>query len=206
MRVSREKSEENRQAVIATAGQLFREKGFDGIGLSDLMKAAGLTHGGFYKKFASKEDLQRQSVTAALTKTRARWTHRVINAKGNPLEALVKGYLSAQHRDDPGSGCAFAALGADAARLDDAELHQVFEDEVLAYLELLEGILASDPDKETRKQAAAVLSTMVGGLLMARLAQQPDLSRMFLDASAEAAMEIGQRGCKASAAIENKEF
>ncbi|TMV49289.1 helix-turn-helix transcriptional regulator, partial [Thioclava sp. BHET1] len=67
MRVSRAKSEENRQAVIDAAARLFRERGFDGIGLSDLMKSVGLTHGGFYKKFASKEDLIRQASAAALS-------------------------------------------------------------------------------------------------------------------------------------------
>ena len=116
MRVSREKAAENRERIIDAAGVLFRAKGFDGIGVADIMKAADLTHGGFYGHFASKDDLAAQA------------SRRAHGALGRQVGARCRGFAQgavrgaarelplAAHRDDPGRGCAFAALGSDAAR------------------------------------------------------------------------------------------
>jgi Transcriptional regulator len=186
MRVSREKSEENRQAVIDAAGRMFRERGLDGAALSDLMQAAGLTHGGFYKKFASKEDLQHQAVSAALKKNRAIWTHRIARAKSNPLDALVSGYLSPGHRENVGDGCCLASLGADAARHGDPKLRGAFDDAIRSYLDLIEGILTEQPDTASRNQAATILAGMVGALMLSRLTTDPELSAQFLTPVAEA--------------------
>lgn len=186
MRVSRARSEENRQAVVEAAARLFRERGFDGVGLNELMEAAGLTQGGFYKKFTSKDDLTRRASAAALTKNRLRMTHRVSQAKGRPLEVLVRAYLATGHRDDIANGCAFAALGADAARRGDPGMRQIFDDELRAYLELVEAVLAEAPDQAARDRAITILATMVGALMLSRLVEDPALSDRFLTAAAAA--------------------
>src|SRR5579862_1408208 len=116
MRVSREKAAEHRDRIIDAAGALFRAKGFGGIGLADIMKAADLTHGGFYGHFASKDDLAAQASRRAMARAAANWSKVAANAPDNPYAALLKHYLSPRHRDDAGHGCAFAALSGDAAR------------------------------------------------------------------------------------------
>ena len=111
MRASREKFAESRERILAVAAKLFREKGFDGIGLADIMKAAGLTHGGFYRHFASKDDLEAQATGVALATTTTDWSRLVEGAAAQPLAEFVGQYLSAEHRDDPGNGCALAMSG-----------------------------------------------------------------------------------------------
>src|SRR5260370_18872611 len=116
MRVSRQKAAENRERIIDAAGALFREKGFDGIGVADIMKAAQLTHGGFYGPFASRADLVAQASQRAMARAAMNWTNVTASAPKNPYAALLEHYLSPRHRDDPGHGCAFAALSGEAAR------------------------------------------------------------------------------------------
>src|SRR5215217_3193333 len=116
MKVSRAEAAQNRERIIEAAARLFRERGFDGIGVAELMKFAGLTHGGFYGHFASKEDLMAQASTHALNRVQDHWEKFAERESGQPLAALQASYLSPQHRDNPGKGCLMAALGADAAR------------------------------------------------------------------------------------------
>ena len=116
MRVSREKAAESRERIIDAASALFRAKGFDGIGVADIMKAANLTHGGFYGHFASKDDLVAQASRRSMARAAANWERVVAAAPDKPYAALLDHYLSPRHRDDPGKGCAFAALSNDAAR------------------------------------------------------------------------------------------
>src|SRR5215831_8850272 len=106
MRVSREKAAESRERILDTASRLFRERGFDGVGLDAIMKAAGLTHGGFYGHFASKDDLAAEAVTRALEQSAAK------QSCFTDLGDLVSDYLSEQHHADRSNGCALAALGA----------------------------------------------------------------------------------------------
>src|SRR4051794_23983200 len=104
MRVSRVQAEENRQKVIDVASRLFREHGFDGIGLKDLMEGAGLTQGAFYKQFASKEDLVAQASSRAL-ESASRWSDAVAKHLKDPLGAVIAFYLSAEHREERMDGC-----------------------------------------------------------------------------------------------------
>lgn len=185
MRVTRTQAEANRQSVVNTASHLFRERGFDGIGLVDLMNSAGLTHGGFYRKFKSKEDLAAQACARALEKSRVKWSRTIARAKGNPFVALVRFYLSERHRDGTGDGCAFAALAADAAR-HGSSLREVFETEIEAHLDLLDSLSPGKSNKKTRDKSIAALSTMVGALVLSRAIQNPALSKRFLNASVQA--------------------
>src|SRR5688572_13348028 len=113
MKVTKTQSRENRARIVETASTLFRERGYDGVGVADLMAAAGFTHGGFYKQFESKADLMAEAAAWGIAQTAAQ-TANVDVAK------FVRGYLSRQHRDARATGCTMAALGADAARQPDA--------------------------------------------------------------------------------------
>ena len=124
--MSREKAEENRQRVIDAAATLLRQKGIDGIGIADLMEAAGVTHGGFYRQFKSKDDLVAQAVQRAFEMTGADIAEQLKKAPGDPLGALVRYYLSDFHRDSIGAGCSLTALAIDAARREDPALRSVF--------------------------------------------------------------------------------
>src|SRR5438105_11839749 len=99
VRVTREQAAANRERILEVAGTLFRERGFDGIGVADIMKRAGLTHGGFYGHFGSKDDLAAEACARVLDAEG--WAERVTGTKHPTIDALVRGYLSARHRDDP---------------------------------------------------------------------------------------------------------
>src|SRR5206468_10994831 len=113
MKVSREQAAQNRERIVETAAQLFRERGFEGIGVADLMKEAGLTHGGFYGHFSSKDDLIAEASARALTRSLALLSNLPERASGDPLTTIAGAYLTSKHRDDPGTGCLLAALGSD---------------------------------------------------------------------------------------------
>ena len=116
MKVSREQAAENRERIVQVAAKLFRERGFDGIGVADLMKAAGLTHGGFYGHFASKEDLAAEASGRALEELSQYWSTVIEKAPDEAFLKIVNRYLSEGHRDAPGGGCLVAALGSDVGR------------------------------------------------------------------------------------------
>src|SRR4051812_4626413 len=116
MRVSRIQAEKNRQTVIDVAGRLFREHGFDGIGLKDLMESAGLTQGAFYKQFTSKDDLAAQASKRALDSAFQRWSAAAAASPQDPLGAITAFYLSSGHCAERMDGCPIVALGSDAAR------------------------------------------------------------------------------------------
>ena len=188
MKVSRQQAERNRSEVVASAARLFREHGFDGIGLGEVMRAAGLTHGGFYKQFDSKEGLVREATAAALERSRAKWKQRIAASTGDALRTFVEGYLSPAHRDNPADGCAFAALAAEAARRNDPQLREVFEEQANGYLDMLGSMLDDQPGTCSRDRALALLSTVVGALLMSRVVIDPELSDDFLRAATAAVL------------------
>jgi len=183
MKVSRAQAEKNRDRVIDVAAALFRERGFDGIGLASLMKAAGLTHGGFYGQFNSKEDLAAQASGRALAENLQKWSSVIDGAAGDPLREIVAFYLSENHRDAPGQGCALAALGADAARHGGA-LRSTFTEGVGVYLEILSKIMPGGSAAEKRRKAMATIAEMVGAIVLARAVDDADLSKGILEATA----------------------
>lgn len=109
MRVTKAQAERNRAHIVATAARLFRERGYDGVGVAELMAAAGFTHGGFYKHFRSKADLMAEASASGLSQTAAR-------TEGVDAAEFVERYVSREHRDGRGDGCTIAALSGDAAR------------------------------------------------------------------------------------------
>jgi TetR/AcrR family transcriptional repressor of nem operon len=182
MRVSRAQAEENRRTVINVAGRLFREHGFDGVGLNDLMRAAGLTHGGFYKQFRSKDDLIVQACDRALADSAEERTRLVESAGDDPLAELISRYLSCAHRDNIGEGCAFAALAPDAARHSPA-LIRSFEEGLKSHLKILDRAMRVSPSHGAQNDPVVVFSTMVGALLLSRIVEDEALSGRVLDAA-----------------------
>ncbi|CDX21745.1 Transcriptional regulator [Mesorhizobium sp. ORS 3324] len=184
MRVSRIQAEQNRQTVIDVASRLFREHGFDGIGLKDLMKGAGLTQGAFYKQFASKDDLAAQASKRAMESAADRWAAATAANPGDPLAAVIAFYLSMDHRQERMDGCPVAALGSDAAR-QGTGVKASFEAGIKEYLEIIGRLIAASGGEASNGKTMAVLSTMVGGLMLSRVVNDPDLAQAFLDAATE---------------------
>jgi TetR/AcrR family transcriptional regulator, transcriptional repressor for nem operon len=188
MRVSRAQAEENRQNVIDVASRLFREKGFDGIGLKDLMEGAGMTHGAFYKQFESKEDLVAAASARALESATSRWSAAAAANPKDPLGAVIAFYLSKGHRKEKMDGCPLVALGGDAAR-QSADVKASFEAGIREHLSVLAGLISKADSQEKRDKAMAILSTMVGAVTLARVVNDPRLAQSFLDAAAEQVRE-----------------
>ena len=182
MRVSRKKCAESRERILDVAAMLFREKGFDGIGVADIMKAAGLTHGGFYRHFGSKDDLAAQTVGIALESTAAYLSRLFESAATQPLSALFDEYLSPQHRDDLGKGCPFAALSADIARQGES-VRSAFTVGLEPILELLSNVVPGGSKAVRRREAIAILAQLIGTLLLARAVDDPALSDEILAAA-----------------------
>jgi TetR/AcrR family transcriptional regulator, transcriptional repressor for nem operon len=183
MRVSRTQAAENRETVINVASRLFRERGFDGIGLKDLMKGAGLTQGAFYKQFASKDDLAAQASKRALEGAFNRWSTAMAAKPEDPLGAVLAFYLSMGHREKTMDGCPLVALAADAAR-QGGEVKASFEAGIKAHLEVLTRLVAETEDPEAKGKAMAVLSLMVGAVTLSRAVNDPELAQSLLDAAA----------------------
>ena len=179
MRVSREQAAENREKILSTATRLFREKGFDGIGIADLMKEAGLTHGGFYGHFSSKEDLMAQACERAVDDLLAENRIRFEKYEGTLYQRFIANYLSSEHRDNPGRGCLMAALGADAARQSPI-IKRAFTQSANRLLAALMKILPTKSEAGKREQALATLATLVGAQVIARALDDPELSQEVL--------------------------
>src|SRR5438094_2497113 len=183
MRVSRTQAAENRQTVITVASRLFREHGFDGIGLKDLMKGAGLTQGAFYKQFASKEDLAAQASRRALESAFSRWSAAAAANPKDPFGAVMAFYLSMGHRKERMEGCPIVALGSDAAR-QGSDVKASFEAGIKAHLELLGDLIGEADGEKFNDKPMAILSTMVGALILSRAVNDNQLSKQFLQAAA----------------------
>ena len=184
MRVSREKFAESRKRILEAAATLFREKGFDGVGLGDIMKAAGLTHGGFYGHFGSKEDLQAQALSLALARSVTDWSQLIDSAAARPLSALAGQYLCPDHRENVGEGCALAALGVDTAR-EGEPVRRALTAGLEPLLALLSNVMPGRSRAQRHRQAIVTIAEMVGAIILARAVNDPALSGEILAATAE---------------------
>jgi TetR/AcrR family transcriptional repressor of nem operon len=181
MKVSREQAAQNRERILEGAAQRFRERGFEGIGVADLMKEAGLTHGGFYGHFSSKEDLIAEASARALTRSLALLNELAERASADPVSAVADAYLSSRHRDNPGTGCLLAALGPDVARQGPAVRRAVSE-YVRSAVDLLTRALPGKSRAAKRQKAIGTYATLVGAMVMARAVDDRALSQEILDA------------------------
>lgn len=193
MKVTRAQAEANRERIVDVAGELFREKGFDGIGLNELMQAAGLTRGGFYGHFESKEELANLACERALSANDQYWEELSAKPPAEALQALVGFYLSDLHCQRMAEGCAMAALAGDVARSGPA-LQGTFEAGVENFLRVLEPLMQPDGPAAPREQALATLSQMVGALVLARAVQSQGLSSELRSAAGAAVLQHAGHG------------
>jgi TetR/AcrR family transcriptional repressor of nem operon len=182
MKVTRQQVAKNRQRIVEVAGKLFREKGFDGVSVADIMKSAGLTHGAFYGHFASKDDLAAQACANSVGKTQDTWTALAGDNPSDQLGAIVNAYATPLHRDDLGSGCVLAALGADAVRQRGA-VRRAFTEGIRSTVAMLSMIAPGGSSAAQREKAIATLAGLVGAVTLARAADDPTLSDEILDAA-----------------------
>ncbi len=192
MRYSKEHKVETHARIVKKASARLREKGAHGIGVADLMKDAGLTHGGFYSHFDSRESLVIEAFSHAMDRSIENW--RKVSGEKPPaqrLEMVVNKYLTPAHRDAPGHGCAVPSLGADVAR-ESPKMRKAFAAKLDKMIEMMAENFPDSVPKIARKQAMASFSTMVGALLMARIAGSGEMSDAILAAGREAALASGR--------------
>ena len=181
MKVTREQAAQNRERILDAAAQLFRERGFEGIGVADLMKEAGLTHGGFYGHFSSKDDLIAQASARELTRSLAHWSKVGDRAADDRLSAIAAAYLTSRHRDNPGAGCVLAALGPDVSRQGPA-VRRAVTDYVRSVCDLLAKLVPGKSKAARRQKAISTYATLVGAMVLARAVDDRALSQEILDA------------------------
>lgn len=167
MRMSNEEKRKSRARILQAASRRFRERGIEGTGLADIMKDAGMTHGGFYKHFPNKGALVRAALEDAFAQVLASGAGA---AEGMQAEDFRSLYLSEGHRDAPGLGCPIAALGGEVARAD-AATRRVMTDGVEARIALLRGGTEEGP--ESRADAIRELVALVGAVVVARAVEGP---------------------------------
>ena len=164
MKVTKAQAEENRAHIVATASALFRERGYDGVGIAELMAAAGFTHGGFYKHFGSKADLIAEAAATTISGA-------VADSAGSDLAEFFKSYVSRAHRDAPGAGCTMAALCGDAARQSE-DLKATFAAGIDSMITTLEREVATTLSAvDQRKARAKIIDAFahaVGAVVLSR--------------------------------------
>ena len=181
MRVTRERAAANREKILEVAGTLFREHGFDGIGVADIMKRAGLTHGGFYGHFASKDDLAAEITARVLS--RDGWMERLTGTARPSFGDVVRSYLSPRHRDNFGRGCLFAALASDVTR-QPRSVRRAFTEGLRRRVEALATLVPGRSAASRRDKALATMAGLVGALVLSRAVDDPGLSDEILEAAA----------------------
>jgi TetR/AcrR family transcriptional repressor of nem operon len=188
MRYSKEHKQETHARIVRKASVRLREKGAHGIGVADLMKEAGLTHGGFYAHFDSREALVIEAFNYAMERSTAHWRKTAEQIPPDKrLSNIVESYLTAQHRDDPGHGCAVPTLGAEIAR-ESLKTRRAFAAKLEEMIVLIADQIPDMPRKAARKQAAATLATMMGTLVLSRIAGNGEFSDEILAAGREAVL------------------
>lgn len=171
--------------IVKAAAARIRRDGVDGVSVSELMSEAGLTHGGFYRHFSSRDELVAEAIEAALEQG-SRRTQTAARIGGVPaLEAIVDGYLSQAHRDRPETGCAVGALPEDVSRCS-TRARQAYERQVQRYVDLLAELFPEADPEATRDEAVLFLSALVGALSMARAVDDAQLSDEILAGTARA--------------------
>ncbi|MCW5682205.1 MAG: TetR/AcrR family transcriptional regulator [Xanthobacteraceae bacterium] len=191
MRNSRETAAKNRERIVAAAAKLFRERGIASVGVAELMEAAGMTHGGFYKHFESKDALVAEACAWSFGEPGGGLRAAAEAAKpGEELKVIVDRYLSRSHRDNPGKGCAVAALGSEAANRESPA-----REAVAAGRERLVSLVARYlKGANAKERASAFVALMVGALVHARLADGAGSDAVLRAAKRELYQRIEEQG------------
>ncbi|POR55602.1 TetR/AcrR family transcriptional regulator [Bosea psychrotolerans] len=175
MKVSREQMAENRRRILEVASRLFRDKGFDAVSVAEVMKAAGLTHGGFYGHFASKDDLIAQTLVHALA---------VDTSGGGGFRAYVDAYLAPRHRDNCAGGCPTAGLAA-AVRLQSPAARAAMTEGLRSQIDRIGKALPELEEADRRRAAIGSWAAMVGAVILSRAIDDPALSDEILEQTRE---------------------
>jgi len=198
MRYSKEHKQETHARIVKKASVRLREKGAHGIGVADLMKEAGLTHGGFYAHFDSREALVMEAFAYAMDRSTERWRRLAEQTPPDKrLATIVENYLTPLHRDDPGHGCAVPTLGAEIAR-ESPKTRKAFAAKLEQMIDMMADQVLEVPRKGARKQAVAALATMMGTLVLSRIAGSGELSDEILAAGREAVLGRAAKKAKAN--------
>jgi TetR/AcrR family transcriptional repressor of nem operon len=171
MKVSKAQSAENRQAILEAAARLYRERGLAGVGVAEISREAGFTHGGFYGRFGSKQQLAAEACEQAFAISLPR-LQASLHRHGGDARPFFEGYLSARHRDAPATGCPMPALAVDAAR-ETGPVPAALGSGIGAYLQTLarhrpDGSIADAPGAGDKARAIMSLAALVGGMVLAR--------------------------------------
>src|SRR6187402_1178171 len=191
MRYEKGHKEQTRQKIVEAASERFRADGIDAVGVVSLMNDVGLTQGGFYNHFGSKEDLVRESGASSAAE---RMTARIAASRGEGYRAMVNGYLSVEHRDHPETGCVAAALSAEMGRRP-VETRAAFTEGFSEMVDVIAGTLpAAVRGKRRRTLSMAVFASMVGSLSLSRAVSEPALSDELLALGRQSALELIEAG------------
>lgn len=189
MRYSKDHKAATHARIVQNASVQLREKGARGVGVADLMKDVGLTHGGFYAHFDSRDHLVNEAIASALDENAAQWS-ALMGDKPFDQRALslIEAYLTPGHRDHPGKGCTFAALGADVSR-EGPKTRRVFHNKLDRMVNLLCGANGKPPTARARQQAISTIATLVGTIVLARATGTNAFSDEILQAGKSAVRE-----------------
>lgn len=188
MRYSKDHKAETHERIVRRAAMRLKERGAAGLGVAELMKEAGLTHGGFYAHFASRDALIGEAFVHAMEQTAQRWRTRADTApEGQRLAAIVNGYLTPEHRDNVGRGCALPALGAEVVRAS-PKTRKAFAARIEDMVEVLAVGMPAPTPRAARREAIAALATMMGALMLARMVGTGEFSEEILGAGRHAAL------------------
>jgi AcrR family transcriptional regulator len=182
MRFDKGHKDETHKRIVDIASQKFRAEGVGSVGIAALMAEAGLTHGGFYAHFESKEALVQEAVEAAFDSSRVKYSAG--------LETLIRAYLRPAHRDNPGQGCVVAALTPEIARHPEPT-RAAYTERLETFLDKIAALFPPHLPPETRRQTAiAILGSMIGTLQMSRAVTNPELSENILKSGINAALSL----------------
>jgi len=185
---SQSEKKSNHERIVRTAAKRLREKGLEAVAIADVMKEVGLTVGGFYKHFDSRDDLVVEALRAAS------WQRSAQPADASEpslsLAAFIDEYLSEKHRDRPGSGCLIGALAGDVAR-SNKRIRALATEKVRSALELIAGVLPGTTKESARKKAALTLSALVGALALSRAVSDESFSDEILQSVRELLKSVG---------------
>jgi TetR/AcrR family transcriptional regulator, transcriptional repressor for nem operon len=181
-RASKVQAARNHAAIEQVSSRLFREQGLR-VSVKDVMSAAGLTHGGFYGHFGSKDELAAQACAAAFAESVERWRKRISGAKNrrSARSALIEAYLTAERRSAVGAGCPIAALAGDVAREPDSKpVKKAFRAGLERLIDMLAAVQSTGAGGAAREEAVVQMATLVGAMVLARATEGSELSEEFL--------------------------
>ncbi|MFC2250076.1 TetR/AcrR family transcriptional regulator [Labrys portucalensis] len=190
MRYDKGHKDATHRQILETAALRLLRDGIDGTGIAPLMADAGLTHGGFYSHFASKDALVREAVAHTLTQRRGK-LRRSAERADDPIEGLIRYYLRPIHRDMPDKGCAIAALSSEIARQSETT-RAVFTEELFGSIGVVADALPGGDAEMRRSTATAIMALLAGTLQLARVVPDPEQSDAILENGIEAALKLAR--------------